>query len=135
MFQALLQCFVMAYHVIALTRQQVTGGGMSILDRFSDSMIRSMSEITQETNAIRARGRQIRREQVEVLTLDPLNPHFGEARQRYGGDVFTVLFLNDAARAACNRYGIDADYAAEIQENELPANVGVALRMDDYYVV
>lgn len=124
----------MAYHVHALTRQQVAVGGLRVLDRLSDTMIRGMLEMTQQVEVIRARGEQIRREVVEVLTLDPLNPHYAEARQRYGRDVFTVLFLNDAARRACETYGIDVEYAAEIEDGQLPENVGVALRMDHYLV-
>jgi len=120
----------MPYHVVALTRQQVTAGGLRVLDILYETIIAHMVEMTQHIGEIRARNQ---REEVEVLTLNPLHPQFYEARQRYGRDTFTVLFLNDAARHACEMYNIEVHYTAEVEENQLPNNLGVVLRMDHYY--
>jgi len=95
--------------------------------------VRHVVEITQQIGVIRGRGGRIEREEVEVLTLDPLNPQFQEAREEYGQDAFSVLFLNDAARRACEMYNIDVEYRAEMEEDQLPQNLGVSLRMDHYF--
>jgi hypothetical protein len=118
------------YHIVVFTRRQLHAAAR-FLDTLSDVMIAHMLEVTQQVEANSAARKLIKREQVEVLKLDPLHDQFGKARKRYGPDAFLVLFLNDAARRACDVFGIDVAYRGELQQ--LPTNLGTAFRMDHYY--
>jgi hypothetical protein len=124
----------MPYHVVVFSRRQVADGALRFQDTLADAMMRQMVEMTQQIAAVRAAGNNIRRDQVEILALDPLHEAFDQSRQPYGPDSFIVLFLNDAARVACEMYDVAPNYVAQIEDRTLPANLGVSLRMDHYYV-
>ncbi|MGA2859698.1 MAG: hypothetical protein ABSE40_22750 [Candidatus Sulfotelmatobacter sp.] len=124
----------MRYHVVVLTRQDVNAGGLALPEALYEAVFRHNAETAQQIGAIRAAGRRVQRDNVVVRMLDPLSEGYQEARRRYGEDAFIVLFFNDAAEHACEMYGIKVEFAAEIRDDQLPANLGFMLQMDHFYV-
>jgi hypothetical protein len=117
----------MAYHVVAFTRQQVAEGALRFQDTLSNALMQRMVALTPRV------GQIITHDLVEIYSLNPFPvEEHREVRQRYGRDAFVVLFLNNAARAACETFGIPMQYAAEIEENQLPANIGIFISMENY---
>jgi hypothetical protein len=127
----------MAYHVVVFTRQQVAVGALRFQDGLSNALMQRMVELAPRIEVLRAAGNlgqvNIPHDLVEIYSLNPFPvEEHREVRQRYGGDAFVVLFLNDAAREACEMFGIPMQYAAEIEEDQLPANVGVFISLENY---
>jgi len=127
----------MPFHVVVLTRQQVAAGALGFQDELSRALMQHMMELGQKISALRADGYpgqvNVPSSDVEVYALGPFPlDEFLRARQQFGRDAFTVLFPNDAAREACERYGIQLDYGQVLPDGELPPNIAVLLRMKHY---
>jgi hypothetical protein len=127
----------MPFHAVALSRQEVAGGALRFQDQLANALRRRAVELTEEAGALRAGGYvgglNVERRDVEVLTLAPFPfDEFVRVRNQFGERAFSVLFLNDAAREACERLGIELEYARAIPEGELPRNTAVFLRLPDY---
>jgi hypothetical protein len=127
----------MSFHVVVLSRQEVAAGALGFQDRLSSVLTRRMIELNQQLATLRASGYTGRlnapRQLVEILSLNPFPfDQYVAARDRFGGDAFMVLFFNDVAHEVCEIYGIELNYSSELSDDELPANVGVFLRMEYY---
>jgi len=127
----------MSYHVVVLSRQQVAAGALSFQDQLSSALMQRMVQLNQDLATVQATGYTGRLnapcQAVEILTVSPFPfDQYQAVREQYGRGAFVVLFFNNAAREACETYGIELDYLREIPDNELPANVSVFLRMEHY---
>jgi len=119
----------MAHHVMVLTREDVNEGKLRIPEVLGETIVRNALQIPRQ-----AQAGAFHRDHVEVLTLDPLHPQYHEVRRGYGENAHIVLFFNDAARMACDMYEVEADFAAQIQDHQLPDGLGVALQIEHNYV-
>ena len=114
---------------MALTRQDVNEGKLRIPEVLGKAIARSAMQVARQVQA-----GAIHHDRVGVLTLDPLHERYYEVRRGYGPNAHIVLFFNDAAQMACGMYEVEANFTAQIQDHQLPDNLGVALQIEHYYV-
>jgi len=114
---------------MVLTRQDVNEGQLRIPEVLGETIVRSMAQVPRQVQA-----GTLHHDHVEVLTLHPLHERYQETRRGYGEHVYIVLFFNEAARLACEMYEIEADFAAQVEDHQLPADLGIVLQMEHYYI-
>jgi hypothetical protein len=89
----------MPYHVVAFTMAQVGKGALA----FQRILGADLPD-----------AKQLRVYSVSPFAMDERRT----MKDRFGGDV--IYFFNDAARQACERLGLNLEFAAEIPDDELP---------------
>jgi hypothetical protein len=125
----------MTYHVVVLTRQDERTGGLATPDLLGDTLVQNCAEFGQKVQSGEVEASRVRSEHVEVLILDPLHERYKDLRRKYGDGAHIVLFFNGAARRACEVYGINAKFASEIEDDQLPINLGTMLDTKYYFLV
>lgn len=114
---------------MTLTRQDVNDGQLGVPELLGEAIMRSMMQIPRQ-----AQAGALHHDHVEVLTLHPLHQRYQEIRRGYGENAHIVLFFNNAARLACEMYEIEANFTAEIEDRQLPGDLGVLLQIEHYYI-
>ncbi len=112
-----------------LTRQDVNDGQLEVPELLGEAIMRSMMQVPRQ-----AQAGALHHDHVEVLSLHPLHAQYHEVRRGYGENAYIVLFFNDAARLACEMYEIEANFAQEIEDRQLPGDLGVLLQIEHYYI-
>lgn len=117
----------MSFAVVPLTRDEVSAGALQHLIQLTDLSMRSALDR-------QANGFQPRR--VCVMTIYETNlldgQTFQELQNRFAPDAFNILFLNECAVEACQRFSIPINPVAMIQDHELPAQKSLILNVPCY---
>jgi len=127
----------MPFHVVVLSRPQIAAGALRFQDQLRDALMQRAVELGLPVAAMRTAGYggklDVPSKTVEIYALNqfPLE-QFQPVADQFGKDASTILFFNDAAREACEMYGIQLNYVKQIPDSELPPNIGVFLSMEHY---
>jgi len=100
----------MSYHVVAFTMAQVRQGALDFQ--------RELGTVLREANGLK------------VYSASPFDlDERRRVKDRFGGDI--VYFFNDVAYEETMRLGLDLQFMAEIQDEELPQRRTVVVGMPE----
>jgi hypothetical protein len=127
----------MSFHVVVLSHQQVAAGALRFQDQLSEALMQRGVELGLPIAAIRTAGYggklDVPSKLVEIYALNQFPfERFQRVAGQFGKDASAILFFNDAAREACEMYGIQLSYVKEIPDSDLPTNLGVFLSLKHY---
>jgi hypothetical protein len=120
-----------AYAVVGITEEEFIHSDdmpLRVIHDVMDAVRTACASSMMTIKAMHARGARIGHADMMVYSRDAISEGPLEGFENYA----SLLFINKAAQAACNQAGVPLKIINEIDDDSLPAQVGLLVRMPLY---
>jgi hypothetical protein len=120
-----------AYAVVGTTEEEFIHADdmpLGVIHDVMDAVRTACASSMKAIKAMRTRGDRVGHADMVVYSRDAISEGPLEGFENY----VSLLFINKAAQAACNQAGVPLKIIDEIDDESLPAQVGLLVRMPLY---